>query len=253
MSHIASFIGICRARRCSAPPPSAASPTLGSGKPNSAWSDATARSQAATISAPPPRHRPFTAAITGFHRSKRVVMPAKPPGRILVRAGRRQRLEVGAHAEGAIAGGGDDGHAQRRIGGVEIERAIELEVRVPMQRIEHLGAIDRDRQDRVLALEPQVVKGGRGRRIGHGIEGPRCMAPVRSESAPALRRCGTARAGLHSVRRAPAGEIEDETGGEAAFGTRDPRHHRGDLGDLAGSGSSVSWPGRWRCAPPSSP
>ena len=35
---------------------------------------------AATTSAPPPRHSPFTAAITGFHRSKRVVMPAKPSG-----------------------------------------------------------------------------------------------------------------------------------------------------------------------------
>ena len=51
------------------PPASAASPTRGSGSANTAFSDATMRSQASAISKPPPIATPFTAAITGFTMS----------------------------------------------------------------------------------------------------------------------------------------------------------------------------------------
>ena len=68
----------------------------------------------------------MTAAITGFHKSKRCVMPAKPGRRLLVIAGRRQRLQVGADAERAVAGAGDDGDPQVGIGGVSVECPREL-------------------------------------------------------------------------------------------------------------------------------
>lgn len=70
-------VGACRTRRWM-PPLSAANPTRGSGKPNSASSTVTARSQASTISRPPPSAWPLTAAISGLSRSKRCVRPAKP-------------------------------------------------------------------------------------------------------------------------------------------------------------------------------
>ncbi len=54
------------------------SPTRGSGNPSIACSAATMRSHASAISSPPPSATPFTAAITGFSRSVRDVMPAKP-------------------------------------------------------------------------------------------------------------------------------------------------------------------------------
>ena len=220
---MASFIDIWRARRCSAPPPSAASPTRGSGSANSAWSDAIARSQAATISTPPPRHRPFTAAITGFHRSNRLVMPAKPSGRIVVIARHGERFQVGAHAERAFAGAGDDRDPQCRVGGIKIECAVELDMRGEMQRIEHLGTIDRDRQDGVLAIQSQILEAGHGRHIHR------------------------------SIGRATTGKIEGEPGREAAFRARDPAPPSRRSPESAGSAASGSCCGHRRCAPASFP
>ena len=53
---------------------------MGSGSANTAPSEAMIRSQASAISKPPPMATPFTAAISGLSRSKRLVRPAKPDG-----------------------------------------------------------------------------------------------------------------------------------------------------------------------------
>jgi hypothetical protein len=62
-SHMASFIGICRARRCSAPP---RSEPRGFRQPEFGMIRRDRESQAATISTPPPGWA-VHAAITGFH------------------------------------------------------------------------------------------------------------------------------------------------------------------------------------------
>ena len=64
--------------RRTAPPEAAISPTVTSGRPNLACSAATTRSQARTISKPPPMAAPLTAATIGLGKSRRT-SPAKPP------------------------------------------------------------------------------------------------------------------------------------------------------------------------------
>ena len=67
------------------PPAPAARPTLGSGRANFAWSEAMMMSHASAISNPPPMATPFTAAITGLSRSKRLARPPKPLGGLVGR------------------------------------------------------------------------------------------------------------------------------------------------------------------------
>ena len=69
--------GILRGRRNS-PPAAATRLRLTSGMPNTAVSEATTRSHARTISVPPARAGPSTAAMIGLVRS-RWTKPAKPP------------------------------------------------------------------------------------------------------------------------------------------------------------------------------
>ena len=75
-SSIATLRGKARGRRYS-PPAAASSPRDTSGSPKLACEEATARSQASTISQPPASALPFTAAIHGFLRSAST-KPAKP-------------------------------------------------------------------------------------------------------------------------------------------------------------------------------
>jgi hypothetical protein len=79
MRSVATARGSSAGSRCT-PPASGTMPTLSSGRKNSACSAATIRSQASTISKPPPTAIPFTAAITGLSRSNISVSPANPPG-----------------------------------------------------------------------------------------------------------------------------------------------------------------------------
>ena len=60
------------------PPARAANPTFGSGRANLALEEAIMRSHARAISIPPPIATPFTAAIIGLFKLKRLVRPAKP-------------------------------------------------------------------------------------------------------------------------------------------------------------------------------
>ena len=62
--------------------------------------------------------------------------PAKPVGGMVVGVGVGARLEVAADAEGAIAGAGDHGDAQRRIGREKIERGGDLAMRVRIERVD---------------------------------------------------------------------------------------------------------------------
>ena len=71
---------------------------------------------------------------------------------------RRQRLEIGTHAERAIAGTGDDRDVKIGIRRIQVEGPCELVVRFRMQRVQHFGTIDRDRHDRAIALEPAVLE-----------------------------------------------------------------------------------------------
>ena len=131
---MAIFGGMWRGRRCM-PPASAARPTRGSGKPKRAGSAATMMSHARAISKPPPSARPFTAAITGLNRSKRAVMPPKPPLPI-VTAPMPCCAEYfrSLPAEKALlAGAGDDRHPALRIVGEVVERRRQLLVGRRMQ------------------------------------------------------------------------------------------------------------------------
>ena len=65
------------------PPHVGISPRFTSGRPNVAVRDATTRSQASTISNPPPTAKPSTAAISGFARLRRM-MPYSPPRALVV-------------------------------------------------------------------------------------------------------------------------------------------------------------------------
>mmetsp|Transcript_81879 Transcript_81879/g.162622 ORF Transcript_81879/g.162622 Transcript_81879/m.162622 type:complete len:223 (-) Transcript_81879:332-1000(-) len=77
MSSMATAWGSLRGRR-KRPPAAGISERLTSGTPKTAFFEATTRSHAKTISQPPARALPSTAAIRGFVRGK-ATMPAKPP------------------------------------------------------------------------------------------------------------------------------------------------------------------------------
>ena len=74
--------GRARGRR-NRPPAAATSERLTSGTPNRAAVEATTRSQASTISVPPARAGPSTAAIIGLVRARRA-MPPNPPRLVMI-------------------------------------------------------------------------------------------------------------------------------------------------------------------------
>ena len=147
---IARFSPIWRGSRCK-PPASAARPTRGSGSAKVAFSEAMMRSQASAISKPPPIATPLTAAMIGLSQSKRVVRPAKPPlsqPRLPPAACHFRSLPaqnalspapvtIATHCSGSAA--------------EIVEHLVELEMRVDMQRVVHLGARQRHDRDRALA------------------------------------------------------------------------------------------------------
>ena len=76
--------------------------------------------------------------------------------RLFVVARRRQRLEIGADAERAVARAGDDGHAQLGISGIVVERLRKLAVARGVHGVQHLGPIQRDRDDVAVALDAAI-------------------------------------------------------------------------------------------------
>jgi hypothetical protein len=65
-------------------PATATRPRLTSGRQNEAVEEATTMSQFMVISVPPPKARPFTAAITGFRPVRRDIPPKPEAGRSLL-------------------------------------------------------------------------------------------------------------------------------------------------------------------------
>ena len=114
-SSIARCLPITRASRC-VPPPPGMIPSVISGWPNSAVSEATIRSQSSASSQPPPRAKPETAAISGVRQcgepppERAPPDVAAPPGRCA-----RQRVDVGAGGE-HLVGAGDHDAAHLRVG-----------------------------------------------------------------------------------------------------------------------------------------
>ena len=145
-----------RGSRCTPPPP-AISPTRGSGSANSAFSAAMMMSQASAVSNPPPIAQPFTAAISGLSRLKRWVMPAKPFGPVRPAASCRLHLQVVAGGERALAGAGDDAHPQVVARGELVPHGGEFVVRIGVQRVQHLGPVQRDDADPALVLHDAVA------------------------------------------------------------------------------------------------
>ena len=149
-SSMAMLSGILRPSR-NRPPAAATSDRFTSGMPNVAVVDATTRSQASTISVPPARAGPSTAAITGLVRS-RWTKPANPP-RFVDRRARVagvDLLEVGAGAEHRRLPG-EDADPDRVVG---LERSMASSM--------------------PLATAPLTALRASGRLILMTAKGPRC-------------------------------------------------------------------------------
>ena len=121
-------------------------------KPSRAASVATRRSHHSASSRPPARHQPEIAAIVGLEAVRRV----KPRGpSALSRRGpkRVERLEVGAGAEGGLAGSGEDEDAGAVVG---LEGAEVLQQPLggrAVHGVAPLGAVDRQDGRGADALE----------------------------------------------------------------------------------------------------
>jgi hypothetical protein len=108
--------------------------------------------------------------------------PGKATRWFAVVVGPGEFLQVGADAERPLAAARDDGDVQIRVRGIQVERTLELEVSGRVERVEHLGAIDRHREDRTVALHPAVhgVAAGQAR---HARVTARPVSAFRSPAA----------------------------------------------------------------------
>ena len=96
----------------------------------------------------------------GFSRSVR------KPGKAGLRPGAAAAggldLEVVAGGKGALAGAGDDPDPEVGVGGELVPDAVELPMRLAVQRVQYLGPVDRDDAD------PAFVGDGAEAVTGHG-------------------------------------------------------------------------------------
>ena len=107
----------------------------------------------------------------GDHRLPKVEALGDSPEasrRIRIVSAQRERLEVGAHAKGPLAGAGDDRHPQVGGGGVEVEGPVQLEMRFLVQRVENFGTLDDDDQDGAILLQPAIPERRRSGKVTHG-------------------------------------------------------------------------------------
>ena len=147
---MARFSPICRGSRCT-PPASAARPTRGSGSAKVAFSDGDDE-VAGQRDLETAAHR--DAVDGGDDRLVAVEARGEAGEAALVPAALSARglpLQIVAGAECLVAGAGDDRHPLLGIGGEIVEHLVELEMRVDVQRVVHLGARQRDDRDRALA------------------------------------------------------------------------------------------------------
>jgi hypothetical protein len=136
-----------RGRRC-VPPAPGMMPSLISGWPNLALSAAMMKSHIIASSQPPPRAKPLTAAITGL-RMRADGFPVAGDVVALVDVGKGvfgHGADVGAGGKGLFAAG-DDHAADGLVGIKGLERCAQLVHELVVERVELLGAVQRDDAD----------------------------------------------------------------------------------------------------------
>src|SRR5688572_25486789 len=94
----------------------------------------------------------------------------------------RQLVDVGAGHEGLVAGAGHDQAAHGRVGLELVEGGRELAQRALVERVEHLGSIDRDGRDLTVALDEQRLVAHRLLRHGWAPNRPWAGARLPSGS-----------------------------------------------------------------------
>ena len=145
-SSIARCLPITRASRW-VPPPPGMIPSVISGWPNSAVSEATIMSQASASSQPPPSAKPETAAISGVLQRRDPLPEAAPSGGAAPpRSCARHRLDVGAGGEHLVAAGDHDA-ADLAVGVELLELARELLHQLGRERVARLGAVEPQQSD----------------------------------------------------------------------------------------------------------
>ena len=143
------------------PPSISGTPKRRSVKPSLASSVAMRRSHQSASSSPPARHQPEIAAIVGLGEIRRE-KPSGPSWKLEPRPEALDRLEVGAGAEGQLAGAGDHQHA-RLVVVDEVPVGLGQQAGGgPVDRVAALLAVDRDDRRRAAALV--------GDRVGHARE-----------------------------------------------------------------------------------
>ena len=123
-----------------------------------------ARCTASVISHPPPNARPLTAAITGFLKaSSRAVMRLAAPdevphGRIATATDAAcEFVDIGARGERAFAGAGQDHGACIGVRLDFIQCRHQAIDQIVIQRIELVGAVERNKRDPVIDFEQHGV------------------------------------------------------------------------------------------------
>ena len=151
-----------RGRRC-VPPPPGMSPSLISGWPSCASSDATRMSQHIASSSPPPRQKPWIAATNGVRAASMPVAELLDPacGAALLRlcgrlAQRRELRDVGARDERPLARADEHDRADAVVGVEAVDLCLELLEERRRERV-HGRMVDRDDRDRAVELAGDVL------------------------------------------------------------------------------------------------
>ena len=125
-------------------------PSVISGWPNSAVSEATIRSQISASSQPPPSAQPETAAIIGVrHSASRRQNAGRRVKERLVELALGERADVGAGGEDLV-GAGDHDAADLGVGVEALDRAGELLHQLGRERVARLGAVQAAERDVVV-------------------------------------------------------------------------------------------------------
>jgi hypothetical protein len=84
----------------------------------------------------------------------------------------RLHLQIVAGGKGALAGAGDNADPQVWVGGKLVPHAVQFPMRLAVQRVHHLGPVDRDDP------HPSFILDGAEAVIGHGLTSSRRSATL---------------------------------------------------------------------------
>ena len=229
--------------------------------PNLAFVEATIRSHDRTISHPPARAAPSTAAMIGLVRS-RLAMPAKPPLGVCRLAGLAggDRLEVGAGGEDrALAG--ENADPDLVVGLELVDGRLDALGDVAVDRVAGLGPVDGDEGDVPLRLvgdhPPKLGQSSAGR------SGTSSGSSASGTSTPGASAAGVSvvvatGSSVTGTGAATGSRRRDRLGGDRLGGDRRlrsiaPRRRRaaegaalGRASATAGAGRDVAIGSRWR-------